>query len=124
MRLNNVVDDRRDPWTSTDAAARHLRDDYTMLGDWSLAITAYNHGRNGISRALDAVGGKTLMDLINRFDGKRFVFAPKNYYAASLVAVDDESEYRPRARAERQVKTLDIETLHTRHQQPYDTHSR
>ncbi|HEY9546198.1 MAG TPA: LysM peptidoglycan-binding domain-containing protein, partial [Solimonas sp.] len=121
MRLNNVVDDRRDPWTSTDAAARHLRDDYTMLGDWPLAITAYNHGRNGISRALDAVGGKTLMDLINRFDGKRFGFASKNYYAEFLAAVDVEREYRQRVSAERQVKPLEFETVETRNYVPYDT---
>src|SRR3546814_11372190 len=79
MRLNNVVDDRRDPWTSTDAAARHLRDDYTMLGDWPLAITAYNHGRNGISRALYAVCGTTLMVLITRFDCTLFFFASTTY---------------------------------------------
>lgn len=121
MRLNNVVDDRRDPWTSTDAAARHLRDDYTMLGDWPLAITAYNHGRNGIARALQAVGGTTLMDLINRFDGKRFGFASKNYYAEFLAAVDVERDYRQRASAERQVKPLEFETVETRNYVPYDT---
>src|SRR3546814_15561320 len=73
-----------------------------MRGDWPLAITAFNHGRNGISRALDAVGGKTLMDLINRFDGKRFGFASKNYYAEFLAAVDVERESRQPASAERQ----------------------
>src|SRR3546814_2741687 len=81
-----------------------------MRGDWPLAITAYNHGRNGISRALDAVGGKTLMDLINRFDGKRFGFASKNYYAEFLAAVDVEREYRQRVSAERQVKRSEEHT--------------
>jgi membrane-bound lytic murein transglycosylase D len=121
MRLNNVVDDRRDPWTSTDAAARHLRDDYTMLGDWPLAITAYNHGRNGIARALDAVGGKTLIDLINRFDGKRFGFASKNYYAEFLAAVDVERDYRARAGAARAVSPLEFEVVETKNYVPYDT---
>lgn len=121
MRLNNVVDDRRDPWTSTDAAARHLRDDYSKLGDWPLAITAYNHGRNGIARALEAVDGKTLMDLINRFDGKRFGFASKNYYAEFLAAVDVEREYHQRASAQRQVKPLEFETVETKNYVPYDT---
>lgn len=121
MRLNNVVDDRRDPWTSTDAAARHLRDDYTKLGDWPLAITAYNHGRNGIARALQAVDGTTLMDLINRFDGKRFGFASKNYYAEFLAAVDVEHDYRERAAATHAVKPLEFETVETRNYVPYET---
>jgi membrane-bound lytic murein transglycosylase D len=121
MRLNEVVDDRRDPWTSTDAAARHLRDDYTMLGDWPLAITAYNHGRNGIARALQAVGGTTLMDLINRFDGSRFGFASKNYYAEFLAAVDIERSYRERAGAARQARPLEFETVETKNYVPYDT---
>jgi membrane-bound lytic murein transglycosylase D len=47
MRLDEAVDDRRDPWTSTQAAARHLKEDYEMLGNWPLAVTAYNHGRGG-----------------------------------------------------------------------------
>src|SRR3546814_4937440 len=42
------------------------------------------------------------MDLFNRFDGKRFGFASKNYYAEFLAAVDVEREYRQRVSAERQ----------------------
>lgn len=121
MRLNDVVDDRRDPWTSTDAAARHLRDDYRLLGDWPLAITAYNHGRNGISRALDAVGGKSLIDLINRFEGSRFGFASKNYYAEFLAAVDVERAYRSRAGAARELRPFEFETVETKNYVPYDT---
>lgn len=121
MRLDDVVDDRRDPWTSTDAAARHLRDDYTLLGDWPLAITAYNHGRNGIARALDAVGGKTLIDLIDRFQGERFGFASRNYYAEFLAAVDVERRYRDGLSAAQNARPLEFEVVETRHYVPYDT---
>jgi len=121
MRLNDVVDDRRDPWTSTDAAARHLRDDYAMLQDWPLAITAYNHGRNGIARALKAVDGKTLMDLIERWDGPRFGFASRNYYAEFLAAVDVERAYRERVGAVRAHNPAEFEIVETKHYVPYDT---
>lgn len=90
MRLDEVVDDRRDPWTSTDGAARHLRDDYALLGNWPLALTAYNHGRNGIARGLERVGGSTLIDLIERYDNRRFGFASKNFYAEFLAVTDIE----------------------------------
>lgn len=90
MRLNEIVDDRRDPWTSTDAAARHLKDDYALLQDWPLAITAYNHGRSGVARGLRKVGGKTLPDLVARYKSRRFGFASRNFYAEFLAALEVE----------------------------------
>jgi len=86
MTLNAVQDDRRDPWTSTDAAARHLKDDYDALGSWPLALTAYNYGRSGIARALTDVHGTTLTDLLERYDNPRFGFASRNFYAEFLAA--------------------------------------
>lgn len=86
MTLNAVQDDRRDPWISTDAAARHLSDDYAALGSWPLALTAYNYGRGGIVRALSEVHGSTLTDLLQRYDDPRFGFASRNFYAEFLAA--------------------------------------
>ncbi len=121
MRLNEVVDDRRDPWTSTDAAARHLRDDYDMLQDWPLAITAYNHGRYGIARGLEKVKGKSLIDLIDRYDSKRFGFAGKNYYAEFLAAVDIERRWREMKERPEGLEPLEFEVVETKHYVPYET---
>jgi membrane-bound lytic murein transglycosylase D len=121
MRLNEVVDDRRDPWTSTDAAARHLRDDYALLQDWPLALTAYNHGRNGIARGLKATGGKTIVDLIKHYDNPRFGFAGKNYYAEFLAAIDVERDWRNRKDTPAGHTPLNFEVVETKHYVPYDT---
>lgn len=121
MRLNNIVDDRRDPWTSTDAAARHLKDDYRVLGDWPLAITAYNHGRGGIARALTAVNGTTIVDLIQNFSGSRFGFAGKNYYAEFLAAIDVERKYARNADQSRPRNIVRFDVVETRHYVPYET---
>jgi membrane-bound lytic murein transglycosylase D len=121
MRLNNIVDDRRDPWTSTDAAARHLKDDYNSLGDWPLAITAYNHGRGGIARALTAVNGKSIVDLIKNFDGHRFGFASKNYYAEFLAAVDVERDYARSLGDLPQKGMLRFDLVETKNYVPYET---
>lgn len=121
MRLNELVDDRRDPWTSTDAAARHLKDDYAALGDWPLAITAYNYGRSGISRALNNVNGTTLVDLIERFESERFGFASKNYYAEFLGALEVDRDYRKRIGQLPEREPLLFDVVETKHYVPYET---
>lgn len=90
MSYDEVSDDRRDPWLSTHAAAQHLRDDYELLQDWPMAVTAYNFGRYGIARGLAEIDGSSLVDLIERYDNPRWGFAAQNFYAEFLAAVDVE----------------------------------
>lgn len=121
MRLNEVVDDRRDPWTSTDAAARHLRDDYAMLGSWPLALTAYNHGRGGVAAGLRKTGGTTLVDLVERYKSRSFGFASRNFYAEFLAAVDVERDYRNHFGEVQRRSPLRYEVVETKHYVPYET---
>jgi hypothetical protein len=81
-------DDRRDPLRATEAAARLLRNNYEALGSWPLAIVAYNHGHAGIRTASTIVGSNAIEDIIARYDGPRFGFASKNFYAEFLAALD------------------------------------
>ena len=52
LEINTLVDERRDPIKSSEAAARFLRDLYDMFGDWGLAIAAYNCGPGGVQKAV------------------------------------------------------------------------
>lgn len=59
LQVDTYVDDRRDPYKATDAAARHFRDLYNIFHDWGLAISAYNCGAGNVRKAIQRSGGKT-----------------------------------------------------------------
>ena len=86
MKVSRHHDDRLNPIRSTEAAAKLLRANYDTLGDWPLAITAYNYGTGGTARAAEVSGGD-YSKMIERYSGPHFGFAVKNYYAEFLAAL-------------------------------------
>ena len=56
MEVNTLVDERRDPIRSTEAATKFLRQLYDIYNDWSLAIAAYNCGPGNVNKALRRAG--------------------------------------------------------------------
>jgi peptidoglycan lytic transglycosylase D len=88
LRIDSNIDERRDPFESTKAAARLLKENYRLLGTWPLAITAYNHGTDGIFRGIKAVESDNIVDLIREYQSPTFGFASKNFYAEFLAVVE------------------------------------
>lgn len=88
LRVERHIDERRDPVESTRAAASLLQQNYQTLGNWPLALTAYNYGAGGLSRAVAELGTDNLIDLIRDFKHPYWGFAPKNFYAEFLAAVE------------------------------------
>lgn len=88
MKMNYLLDERRDPLISTKAAARFLRDNYNRLGAWPLAITAYNHGPKSIERAVAQHGTRDLSQIIEKYENRRFGFASKNFYATFMATAE------------------------------------
>ncbi|MGH9355067.1 MAG: transglycosylase SLT domain-containing protein, partial [Terriglobia bacterium] len=56
LKENRWVDDREDPFRSTQAAAKHLMDLYRTFGDWYLAMAAYDSGPVTVQRAIQRTG--------------------------------------------------------------------
>ncbi len=87
LKINNWVDERRDPVKSTHAAAEYLSDLYERFGSWDLAMAAYNAGEGKVGRALRRTKGEDFWDLM----GTRYLkpetknYVPK-FMAARLIA--------------------------------------
>lgn len=59
LEINSLVDERRDPIKSSEAAAKYLRDLYAIYNDWNLVLAAYNCGPGNVNKAIKKSGGET-----------------------------------------------------------------
>ncbi|MDH5621130.1 MAG: transglycosylase SLT domain-containing protein, partial [Gammaproteobacteria bacterium] len=103
MRIDHVVDERNDPFLATRAAAQLMAYNYSLTGNWPMAITAYNHGLGGVRRAMSQYGDTAYVDILRKYNGRTFGFASRNFYVAFLAAkeVDQNVEkYFPGLQAE------------------------
>jgi membrane-bound lytic murein transglycosylase D len=94
MRVDHVVDERNDPFAATRGAGRLLAYNYSITGNWPMAITAYNHGLAGVLRAMQRHGDNAYVDILRNYNGRTFGFASRNFYVAFLAAkeVDQNAE--------------------------------
>jgi len=93
LRVSGRIDERLDPVKSAQAAGKLLRDNYNKLGSWPLALTAYNHGRGGMLRAVSE-HGPNLTTIISDYRGPVFGYASMNFYAEFLAAIDVYAHYQ------------------------------
>jgi membrane-bound lytic murein transglycosylase D len=87
LRVDNYVDERRDPIKSTVAAARYLRDLYDLFGTWPLAMAAYNAGEGKVMRALQKAQADSFTDIAKtrliRRETREYV---PRFMAATIIA--------------------------------------
>ena len=99
MRIDPAVDERMDPFRATEAAAQLLNYNYRLLGTWPLAITAYNHGAEGMLRAREQLGTTDIVRILHEYRSPTFGFASRNFYlcflAALTIAQDPDKYFGP-----------------------------
>ncbi len=86
LKMELERDERYDPLRATEAAARHLEDNYKSLRTWPLAITAYNHGAGGMRRAVRRLGTRDMGEISTRYRSRNFGFASRNFYSEFVAA--------------------------------------
>ena len=83
MKVNELLDERRDFRKSTVAALQKLEENFRSLGDWSLALAAYNAGLGGVNRAVQRAGVRDYWVLCT----KRELRTETIHYVPKLLAV-------------------------------------
>jgi len=92
MRVDHVLDERNDPFAASEAAAELLAYNYSIVGNWPMAITAYNHGLAGVRRAMREFGDTGFERILRGYRGRTFGFASRNFYVAFVAAMRIDTE--------------------------------
>lgn len=92
LKVTPDLDERNDPMRATEAAAKLLKLNYDSLGNWPLAVTAYNHGRASLLRAVKRLGTDSLEEMILKYKTRSFGFASSQFYSCLLAALQTEEQ--------------------------------
>lgn len=90
LAYNRYLDERRNPWKATYAAAAYLKKLHDMFDDWSLALAAYNAGEGKIGRACKATGAKNFFELAMKNEtltGKTKLKPETMHYVPRFIAM-------------------------------------
>jgi membrane-bound lytic murein transglycosylase D len=84
LTRNGYIDERFDPEKSTRAYARYMKFLYNQLGDWYLAMAAYDWGAGNVQRAVQKTGYADYWELYKR---NNLPGETKNYVPEILAAI-------------------------------------
>jgi len=84
LTRNAYVDERFDPEKSTRAYARYMKFIYSELGDWYLAMAAYDHGTGSMQHAVERTGYADFWELYKRGELPK---ETQNYVPEILAAI-------------------------------------
>jgi membrane-bound lytic murein transglycosylase D len=93
LTINSIVDERRDPIKATHAAAKYLKDMYSIYHDWTLVIAAYNCGPGNVDKAIRRSGNrKDYWEIYYRLPRETRGYIPQ--YIAATYAINYYKEHQ------------------------------
>lgn len=112
MKRDPSIDLRNHPIEATKLAAKLLKQNYSMLEAWPLAVTGYNHGPTGVLKLTKKYKTRELGELVKNVQSSRsFGFASRNFYASFLAALEVErkaSEYLGAVNWSQRLESTDV----------------
>lgn len=109
LKDNSYLDERMDPFKSTDAACRYLKKLHGTYDDWNLALAAYNAGPGNVNKAIRRSGGKLTYWEIRPFLPKETQGYVPNFIAATyLLTYHAEHNIKP---AEARIHFYQLDTI-------------
>lgn len=92
IRRNEWIDERLDPWKTTDAALKKLQENYNALGSWEMALAAYNCGLGAATRATKKYNTSDFWTLANskQLPSETILYVPK-FLAISQILTNKEN---------------------------------
>lgn len=93
LTRNEYVDERFDPEKSTRAYARYMKFLYNQLGDWYLAMAAYDWGAGNVQRAVEKTGYADFWELYKRHNlpGETQNYVPE--ILAAIIIANNPHQY-------------------------------
>lgn len=111
MRVDEWVDERRDFMKATEGALRKLAYNREQLGDWYLALAAYNAGLGAVQRAIAAAGTRDYFELSERgfLKAETADYVPKLMAASVMLSYPARFGLEPRWTPVREWETVPLE---------------
>lgn len=97
LKIDSYVDERLDPIASGHAAAKYMRDSYTIFGDWLLAIASYNCGPGNVNKAIRRAGSRDFWTVYPFLPRETRGYVPS--FVAALYTLNYYKEHRITPRA-------------------------
>ena len=108
LNMDNFVDERKDPIQASYAAAAYFKDAYQELGDWLLAIAAYNCGMGNVKRAIIKADSHDFWEIRPYLPLETRNYVPA--FIAALYVMKCSGQHQIKAQASPFVKNTD--TIH------------
>lgn len=92
LQITSYVDERCDPYKSTEAACQFLQHLYSIYGDWQICLAAYNAGPGNINKAIRRAGGgkKTYWEIRPFLPRETQAYVPAFIAAAYIMTYHQE----------------------------------
>ncbi len=96
LTINDYIDERRDPYKSTEAAVKMLSYLYDQFGDWPLALAAYNCGPKRVKTVLARAHCNNYWDIASMLPRESQKYVPAYIAAAYLMNYFSDHDLAPR----------------------------